>query len=206
MKKVIFFDFDGVILDSMPIRDFGFRKILETYPKDLVEKLIEYHQYNAGLSRFHKIKYFYTHFLNKTISEEKLNEYTTTFTRIMKEKLISKEYLINETVSFIKNNYDKFTFHIVSGSEQNELRYLCEQLELTQYFKSIHGSPTDKNILVQDIINHSDYKAEECLLIGDSINDYEAAVHNNIEFYGFNNKDLKSKDKYITSFKDDYVF
>ena len=206
MKKVIFFDFDGVILDSMPIRDFGFRKILEEYPEDLVEKLIEYHQYNAGLSRFHKIKYFYTHFLNKTISEEKLNEYTTTFTRIMKEKLVSKEYLINETVSFIKNNHKKFIFHIVSGSEQNELRYLCEQLELTQYFKSIHGSPTHKNILVQDIINHSDYKAEECLLIGDSINDYEAAVHNNIEFYGFNNKDLKSKDKYITTFKDDYVF
>ena len=27
MIKTIFWDFDGVILDSMPIRDYGFRKI-----------------------------------------------------------------------------------------------------------------------------------------------------------------------------------
>jgi beta-phosphoglucomutase-like phosphatase (HAD superfamily) len=29
MTKTIFWDFDGVILDSMPIRDYGFSKIFE---------------------------------------------------------------------------------------------------------------------------------------------------------------------------------
>ena len=31
--KTIFWDFDGVILDSMPIRDYGFAKIFEEFKK-----------------------------------------------------------------------------------------------------------------------------------------------------------------------------
>ena len=37
-------------------------------------------------------------------------------------------------------------------------------------------------------------------MIGDSINDYEAAKSNNIKFYGYNNDDLKSLDSYIKTF------
>ena len=32
--KTIIFDFDGVILDSSKVRDYGFRKIFEKYPKE----------------------------------------------------------------------------------------------------------------------------------------------------------------------------
>ena len=71
MIKVILFDFDGVILDSMPIRDYGFRKIFEKYPDELVENFIKYHRKNGGLSRFHKIEYFYKTLLKKDISEKK---------------------------------------------------------------------------------------------------------------------------------------
>ncbi|MGH2278576.1 hypothetical protein ACRCD7_05475 [Aliarcobacter sp. ERUVET-7] len=40
MIKTIFWDFDGVILDSMPIRDFGFAKIFEEFDKELVYKQV----------------------------------------------------------------------------------------------------------------------------------------------------------------------
>ena len=43
---------------------------------------------------------------------------------------------------------------------------------------------------------------EEVVFIGDSINDYEAAVYNEIDFVGYNNIELKEKQiQYITSFK-----
>ena len=35
--KTIFWDFDGVILDSMPIRDYGFREIFKEFDKELVD-------------------------------------------------------------------------------------------------------------------------------------------------------------------------
>ena len=49
------------------------------------------------------------------------------------------------------------------------------------------------------IIKHQ-YKREETCLIGDSINDLEAAKFNKIQFYGYNNPSLNDKCKYIVSF------
>ena len=200
MNKVIFFDFDGVILDSMPIRDDGFRSIFKHYPSCLVEEFIIYHQYNAGLSRFHKIRYFYETILNKDISEKLVNKYANTFSTLMKNKLTNKKYLIEDTLEFIKSNAC-LDMHIVSGSEEKELNYLCEYLNISSFFKTIEGSPTDKNTLVKNIFLKEKYKKEDCILIGDSINDYDAANVNGIKFYGFNNENLRLKDGYIDSFK-----
>lgn len=201
MIKNILWDFDGVILDSMPIRDYGFRKIFENYPEELVEEFIKYHRINGGLSRFHKIKHFYNHLLNKEISEKQMQDYAEQFTIIMKEQLTNKKYLIQDSVDFIKVNHQNYNFHIVSGSEHHELNYLCKNLDLADFFLSINGSPTPKNNLVKNLLEKEQYKKEETILIGDSINDYEAANVNNIKFYGFNNEKLKEISKcYIGNF------
>lgn len=197
----ILWDFDGVILDSMPIRDYGFRTIFEKYPKDIVEGFIVYHRKNGGLSRFHKIKYFYNEMLNKDISEEEIQHYAEQFTIIMKEQLVNKKYLIQSSVEFIKVNHLKYNFHIVSGSEHHELNYLCKELDLAEYFLTINGSPTPKKELVKNLLEKENYNKEESILIGDSINDYEAAKVNNLDFYGFNNEKLKKLDKYIENFE-----
>ena len=60
MIKNIFWDFDGVIIDSMPIREFGFRRIFKDFNKEKVELLTDFHRENGGLSRFFKIRYFFT--------------------------------------------------------------------------------------------------------------------------------------------------
>ena len=41
--KTIFWDFDGVILNSMEVRDFGFREIFKNFETTLVNKLIIFH-------------------------------------------------------------------------------------------------------------------------------------------------------------------
>lgn len=202
MIKNILWDFDGVILDSMPIRDYGFAKIFEEFDKELVVKLLEYHSLNGGLSRYVKIRYFYNILLKEDVSDEKVQELADKFSIIMKAELINKKYLIKETVEFIKENYKKYNFHIVSGSDEKELNYLCKELDLTQYFKTIEGSPTPKNDLVKNILEIYSYNPKEAILIGDSINDYEAANVNGIKFYGYNNEKLKKLDEYIKTFGD----
>lgn len=197
----IIFDFDGVIIDSMDIRTNGFRDIFTDYDEALVDKLIDYHNLNGGLSRFNKIKYFYNSLLNKEISDEKINEYANKFSDIMRVKLSSKDVLIINVVDFIKENYKNYKLHIASGSEQEELRFLCKELELFNCFKSIYGSPIHKNQLVKTIIEENNYDRAKTLLIGDSINDYEAAKVNDIAFLGYNNKSLKESNcNYIEEF------
>ncbi|WP_103604602.1 HAD family hydrolase [Campylobacter concisus] len=203
MTKVVFWDFDGVILNSLPVRDYGFRKIFEEFNDVLVNRLLEYHSLNGGLSRYVKIRYFYNAILGIDVSDEKVQELASKFSYIMKTELTNKKYLITETVEFIKQNYKKYNFHIVSGSDEKELNYLCEKLDLSKFFKTIEGSPTPKNELVKNVLRKYNYNSNECILIGDSVNDYEAAYLNKIKFYGYNNEKLKNKADYIEDF---YIF
>lgn len=201
MIKNILWDFDGVIIDSLAVRDYGFREIFKEFDKVLVEKLIEYHSINGGLSRFHKIRYFFNEILKKDIDDKEVKAYADKFSLIMREELVKSKYLILDSVNFIKENYKKYNFHIVSGSEHDELNFLCQKLQINHYFHSINGSPTPKIELVKNLLIKENYKKSETILIGDSINDYEAAKENNIAFYGYNNKTLKDVSReYINSF------
>ena len=193
--KTILWDFDGVILDSMEVRDIGFREIFKKFEQKKVEQLIDYHNLNGGLSRYVKIRYFYEEILKKEITESEVLNYANDFSVLMKKKLVNPNNLIHDSLVFIKENYRNYKFHIVSGSDQEELRYLCKELNITNFFLSIHGSPTNKIELVRKLIETYDYSQIETCLIGDSINDFEAASINNVFFMAFNNKEL---DKYTS--------
>lgn len=202
MIKNILWDFDGVILDSMNVRDWGFEEIFKKFSKGQVTELLEYHNKNGGLSRYVKIRYFFEKILNKPVTEEVVLHYAEKFSFLMKKELINPKNLIDDSLTFIKKNHTKFNFHIVSGSDQKELRFLCKRLDIATYFQSINGSPTPKTELVYNLLNSKKYLKEESCLIGDSINDYEAADNNNIVFFGYNNTNLKStKGEYIESFE-----
>lgn len=189
--KVIFWDFDGVLMNSNPIRDLGFEKVLADYPEDQVELLLEFHKKNGGLSRYVKFRHFFETIRGEILTEEKLKHYTDSFSKIMLGLLIDSSLLINETIDFVKKNHQNYIMHIVSGSDQNELRKICKELDIDKYFLSIHGSPTPKNDLVKNILTLHKYKQSECILIGDSINDLEAANINSIQFSGFGNSTIK---------------
>lgn len=203
--KTLLWDFDGVIMDSNEIREQGFKEVLKSYPNEQVDKLVAFHRINGGLSRYVKFRYFFETIRKEgVLSPEKLNEFTEKFGLIMKTKLQSESLLIADSVNFIKKYSQKIDMHIVSGSDQLELRSICEGLHLSKYFKSINGSPTHKNDLVKAVIEKEQLERESVCLIGDSINDLDAAEINKINFVGYNNPALIQND-YIVSFNDQYL-
>jgi phosphoglycolate phosphatase-like HAD superfamily hydrolase len=201
MIKNIFWDFDGVILDSMKIKGDGFVELFKDYDSYSIKKLEEYHYLNGGISRFEKIKYFFNHILEKEISSNEVNQLANKFAIIIESKLFNKDNLIQETVDFIKINANKYNFHIVSGAEDYELKFLCKRFNIDKFFITINGSPVKKELLVKRILDDFNYKHIETILIGDSINDYYASKKNNIKFCGYNNIKLKEY-HYINSFLD----
>lgn len=192
----IIFDFDGVILDSIHIRTDAFIYALREYPDSLIDQLIAYHLHNGGLSRFHKFQYFFDHILHQPLSEQKMQQLLSDFSSYVKANIINPNFIIKDTYDFILKNYTKQQFFIASGSEQNELRYICQELKIDHFFIGIFGSPIHKNQIVANIIQNYLLLAEETALIGDSINDLEAAQQNDIDFYGYNNIELKNTQKY----------
>ena len=199
--KTILWDFDGVILDSMAVRDWGFEEIFKNFDKQDIVSLLHFHRANGGLSRYVKIRYFYEEILGKPIEEPKVLEYANKFSVLMKKELTNPKNLILDSVNFIKQNFENYNFHIVSGSDGEELRYLCSELGLSKFFISIQGSPTPKKKLVESLLNDYGYDNESTCLIGDSKNDYDAAKFNDIMFIGFNNEELENiNSPYIRSF------
>jgi HAD superfamily hydrolase (TIGR01549 family) len=202
-NKTILWDFDGVIMDSMPIRDKGFEIVLQDYPQEQVSLLMEYHRNNGGLSRYHKFRYFFEQIRKQSITEMEIQTLADLFSKIMLKNLLDPSLFITDSLTFIKENHNKYNMHIVSGSDEKELRHICKTLGVSDYFISIHGSPSPKKELVHELLVSNQYTRDQTCLIGDSLNDLEAAEVNDITFYGYNNEKILSKStKYIQSFFD----
>jgi phosphoglycolate phosphatase-like HAD superfamily hydrolase len=200
MIRNILFDFDGVILDSMKIKGDGFLELFKEYPHSALQKLENYHYANGGVSRFAKIRYFFNDVILAPITDKEVEILADTFAQIIAEKLFDSANLIAETVKFIDHHCAHYKCHIVSGAEESELKALCKHVKIDHYFKSIHGSPTPKSQLVNAVLHQYHYRQDETILIGDSINDYQAAQENTIRFYGYNNPNLKSLGNYLETF------
>ncbi|WP_104749386.1 HAD family hydrolase [Helicobacter cynogastricus] len=204
--KVVVWDFDGVIFDSMHLKAEGFKTLFKRHTKTdetALKTFDTYHALNGGISRFEKIAYFYSEILKQPIEEAKIEALVAEFGQIIAQDLFSRSHLNLEVLDFIKTNHSNYAFHIASAALHYELQILCEFLGLLPYFKSIEGSPPAKAKVLANLKTNYGYASTEMVLIGDSKNDYESARANQILFLGYNNTDLQKllPRAYITSFK-----
>ena len=61
--NAVFFDFDGVIPDSVYVKTKPFAKIFRHYGPEVEQAVVDHHLANGGVSRFEKFEYYYTHIL-----------------------------------------------------------------------------------------------------------------------------------------------
>jgi len=189
--KTIFWDFDGVILASNPIREIGFKVALQEYTEKEVEALIAFHRENGGWSRYVKFAYFFEKIRKESYNKKDIQHLASAYSNAVKSLLINKDLLIEEIMSFILKNGKNYRMYIASGSDGKELNEVCQGLGITKFFHSIHGSPEIKSAILNRIIKEQRHDPSSCLMIGDSKNDYDAATENNIPFLGFNNPEIE---------------
>ena len=179
--KHLIFDFDGVLVESNKIRFDGFRLLFADYPHDQVQKLVEYAMSNGGMSRYEKIKYFFEEIRDETISGASVQVLSRQYTELVKQKVIDAEP-VKGSLEFLSSNYTNYDFAIISGSDQDELREVCQARNIYQLFSKILGSPEKKEINLSRLLTEEGWEKESCSFIGDSLNDLEAARINNIDF------------------------
>lgn len=194
----IIFDFDGVLVESNEIRFNGFRKLFKGYPQEQVEKLVNYAKANGGVSRYKKIAYFFSEIRQEPIPKESVNEWADQFSKLVEQDIVEAQP-VEGSLEFLEKYGDHFGFSIVSGSDQTELRRICEKRKIDHFFKSILGSPTEKKDNIAALLSDLNWSHKESLYVGDSNNDLEAAKVNNLEFIGrcsglidWQNYDVKS--------------
>jgi len=193
--KNIFFDFDGVIAESVSAKTDAFEEMYLPYGKDIAAKVVEYHKLHGGVSRYEKFKYFHKEFLNEVINQEKVNELAIQFSNIVLEKVINSDEVLGANY-FIKKYHTKFQFWVITGTPTTEIELIAEKRKLTSFFIGLHGSPKNKRYWTEYLIEKHKLNRDEIIFLGDATTDIDAANFSKTHFA------LRENDENKEIFKD----
>lgn len=186
MKDIhaVFWDFDGVVLDSVDVKTKAFARMFHTYGPKIEEAVVQYHLANGGVSRFEKFKYYYKDLLGIGISEEELIALGNKFSNYALEGVMSSAFIPGAIETLQKMQNLRVPAYVVSGTPVDEMCFIVKKLKLSKYFKEVHGSPRSKTEILTEILKRNQYKPQNCIFLGDAMTDYEAAQNVNVKFIG----------------------
>ena len=176
----IFWDFDGVIKDSVEVKSNAFFKLFEKFGHDLALKVMSHHEDNGGLSRFEKIP-IYLDLAGKEPTEKLINDYCIKFSKLVKQEVIESKWVPGVLDFIIKNN-KKSSYFLVTATPQDEIEEIMNELNIMPYFVEVIGSPTKKTKAIEKILKQYSISPNNSIMIGDSYGDLKAANFNCVPF------------------------
>jgi phosphoglycolate phosphatase-like HAD superfamily hydrolase len=179
--KTIFWDFDGVIKDSVEIKTAGYLKLFEKFGTLVVDKIREHHLKNGGVSRFIKIPFYMKNFVGQEINENETKELCAQYSKITINQVVHSPW-VPGALEYLKENHTRQDYFVVSGTPQEDMDIIVDELAIRHLFKGIYGSPEKKNFIVKRLIMEFGFEPRQCLFIGDALADYDAAMENQTDF------------------------
>ena len=191
MIKALFFDFDGVIVESLDIKTHAFAQIFKQEGEQIVKQVVDYHLQNTGVSRFDKCRYIYSDMLNRELTEQRLEQLCSRFSKLVTEAVIKAAY-VKGAIEFLQNYAKKYKCFIVSATPQAEIEHILKQRGIVDYFSVVYGTPKPKSESVRDALARFSLSAKESAYIGDAMSDLKAARDNSVNFIArlVNNHDI----------------
>jgi beta-phosphoglucomutase-like phosphatase (HAD superfamily) len=178
--KIIFWDFDGVVKESVNIKTEAFAELFVKHGNDIVEKLTAHHISNGGMSRYKKIP-LYASWAGLTLDESQVIQYSNKFSELVVNKVINADW-VPGVEEVLRSNFSKQKFVLISATPDDELKFIIESLNLTNCFELIFGSSISKSDAMLKSVNLLNENPKNCLMFGDALADYEASKINNVEF------------------------
>lgn len=181
MIKMIFFDFDGVIVESVDIKTNAFYKMFKTEGENVAQQVVDYHLKNTGVSRYDKFRYIYKEILNRPLDEEQFSALCNKFASLVIDNVVKAPY-VKGAKKFLENYSACFRCFVVSATPQKEIEEIIQKRGISRFFTGIYGAPTLKKRVVKDIITAERVSSADVLYIGDALSDYNAANDNGVHF------------------------
>jgi len=179
-KKVIFWDFDGVIKDSVDIKTKAYIDIFSNLSNSQKNKIISHHTKNGGVSRYEKIP-LYLQIANIKNTKHEVNNYINKFSSHVCESVIKSPW-VPGVKSFLKNTCNDKKNILTTATPLKEIEYILSRLSIKNFFDSVFGSPKSKKQAIKESIDKLRLSEKDCIMIGDSSSDYEAAYDCGINF------------------------
>ena len=178
--KNIFFDFDGVIKDSVEVKKLAFIELFQSFETNILNKIEKHHISNSGMSRYEKIP-IYLKWAGKENTESEIENYAEKFSLLVKERVISSNW-VDGVESFIKSKTNSQLFFILTATPQDEIEEILDKIKIRHLFDEVIGSPMKKIDAIKIILSSYYIAPSNSVMIGDSKVDFDAALYNSVPF------------------------
>lgn len=180
MTRVVFFDVDGVLLDTLAAKGEAFVQAFSDFPK-FAPSIRSIHLSNGGVSRDVKVSLMLEHVLSRPPSQSEVEERVAKFADDVVGRVLASREIPGASAALTDLSADHI-LHAISATPASELHDILEARDWSHFFRSIHGYPSKKSATLRYLMNAFGYLADECVMIGDSSEDRRAARDNGVPF------------------------
>lgn len=179
-SKVVFWDFDGVIKDSIEVKSAAFEMLFASYGADIAKQVRLHHEQNTGLSRLEKIP-LYLSWSNEVVTSTKVQEFCSRFSLMVMQSVIDSPW-VNGFLEFIESHYKVKKHVLVTATPTEEINEILKSLNILHFFDEVYGAPNTKSNTIKQVLKNLKIMPKDAIMIGDSDSDYHAAKDNNVLF------------------------
>jgi phosphoglycolate phosphatase-like HAD superfamily hydrolase len=177
---LVFWDFDGVIKDSVEVKTQTFFQLFEPFGSVVAEKVRKHHEAHGGMSRYEKLP-IYLQWAGLEPNQSTVSEYCEQFSQRVLQGVIDAPWVAG-VERYLRSNSNQQAFILVSATPQDELEHILHVLDLTKCFAEVYGAPIPKRDAIGKTLLASGLDTRDCLMIGDAQSDLDAAEANQVPF------------------------
>lgn len=177
----IIFDFDGVILDSTPLKHQAFFKLYAGEEPAKLQEMAQYDRIHGGVTRRVKIAHFEKALFGRPGDKDSVEKLAMRYRDLVFDAVMACRFIPGAR-ELLDQGLGKIDMHLVSGTPLDELKLIVEGRGLSKYFKSIQGGPVLKPEAFANIMNKHGYDPARTLAVGDAMTEYDVALSRGIPF------------------------
>ena len=181
MIGCLFFDFDGVVVESAAIKTRAFTALYPDASLVQLGKVKQHHLENTGISRYQKFEWIEKNVFGASLSEIRARQLGERFSQLVFDAIV-KAPLVPGALDLLVDAQGKIPIYLISGTPQSELDLIVDRMNMRHFFNQIFGSPSIKAEIIRKMLIENSADAEFSCFIGDGPTDYEAALATSVRF------------------------
>jgi len=179
--QAFFFDFDGVLADSVEVKTRAFARLFESYGAEIVAKVVDHHRRHGGMTRVEKFRHYYSEFLKKPLDDDVMERLCSEFSRLVVDQVVASPE-IPGAEAFLTKWHDHIPCFVISATPDDEIRKIVRRRGLGVFFKEVLGSSASKSENLKTLLDKYALEPAKCIFFGDAESDYRAAKNCGVEF------------------------
>jgi phosphoglycolate phosphatase-like HAD superfamily hydrolase len=180
--RVLCFDFDGVILESVHVKDECYWQLFDTLPNEVRDSIRDAHMSTPGMKRPDKVSWLFEMAFGRTATPKEITKFTERYAALV-EGHMNKCSMVEGIKTFLET-IAPFPKYIASAAPELEIKQYAAKFGIARNFREIFGMPHRKDEVLRQISDIEGVNPAEIMFIGDREHDLTSAQQAGVTFVG----------------------